>query len=74
MLLYFIDSSKGIVLNEKYKSHFHSERPYNSENKSENGVREGENLTQASLTYLTRLTLSKILLNSPYTIHTYQYL
>ena len=48
-----------IIQSEKFKGPFHSERPYNSENETENTVREGENHTRISLISLTRLTLSK---------------
>ena len=48
-----------IIQSEKFKVLFHSERPYNSENETENTVRDGENHTRISLISLTRLTLSK---------------
>ena len=48
-------SSKRIIQSEKYKSRFHSERPYNNECETANAVREGENNVQVSLICLTRL-------------------
>jgi len=41
-----IISSKQIIQSEKYKSRFHSERPFNGESESENAVHKGENLIQ----------------------------
>jgi hypothetical protein len=45
-----------IIQSEKFKGPFHSERPYNNENETENTVREGENHTRNRLIRLTRLT------------------
>jgi hypothetical protein len=54
---------------QKYKSRFHSERPYNSESETEHTVPKCENHVQVSLIFLTRLILSKISFHSQYIFH-----
>jgi hypothetical protein len=67
--LHFYQFIQSTIQSEKYKSRFHSERPYNSESESKNAVRKGENLIQVSFICLIKLILSKILFLSRYISH-----